>query len=93
MRTTLSEIGHQKPPTPVATDNTSANSMFNGMAKQKRTRAIDMRIYWVRDRIQKNHFHIFWEEGKKNPAEFVFIFFLGMRSSGVTLAPVPPETI
>ena len=71
MRTTLSEIGHQKPPTPVATDNTSANSMFNGMAKQKRTRAIDMRIYWVRDRIQKNHFHIFWEERKKNLADYV----------------------
>ena len=24
-----------------------------------------MQFYWVRDRIRKNHFHIFWEEGKK----------------------------
>ena len=30
-----------------------------------------MRLYWVRDRIRKNHFHIFWEEGKKNSADYV----------------------
>ena len=30
-----------------------------------------MRFYWVRDRIQQNHFHIFWEERKKNFANYV----------------------
>ena len=30
-----------------------------------------MRFYWVRDRILQNHFHIFWEEGKKNLADYV----------------------
>ena len=30
MRTTLAEMGHQKPPTPVETDNTAAKSIVNG---------------------------------------------------------------
>ena len=30
-----------------------------------------MRFYCVRDRIRQNHFHIFWEEGKKYLADYV----------------------
>ena len=30
-----------------------------------------MRFYWVRGRIQQNYFHILWEEGKKNLADYV----------------------
>ena len=30
-----------------------------------------MIFYWVRDRIWKNHFHVFWEEGKKDLADYV----------------------
>ena len=68
MRTSLAEMGHLQPPTPVGTYNTAANSIVNGTAKQKRYRAIDMRFYWVIDRILKNHFHKFLKEGKKNLA-------------------------
>ena len=35
MRTALAEMGHQQPPTPVATKNTEANSIVNRTAKQK----------------------------------------------------------
>ena len=30
-----------------------------------------MRFYWVRDRIRQNNFHVFWDEGKKNLADYV----------------------
>ena len=39
--------------------------------QSRKYRAIDMRFYWVRDRIRQNHFHIFREEGKKNLADYV----------------------
>ena len=61
-------MGHQQPPTPVSTENTLANSIFNRTAKQKGSSAIDMRFYWVRYRIRQNHLHIFWKESKKNLA-------------------------
>ena len=64
MRTTLAEMDHQKPPTPAELYNKETNSIVNGMEKQKRYRAINMRLDWVRDRIRKNHFYIFWEENK-----------------------------
>ena len=70
-RTALADMGHQQPPTPVATDNTEANRIVNGTAKQKTSGAINMRFYWVRDRIQQIHFHILWEEGKKNLVDYV----------------------
>ena len=42
---------HPQIPMPVATDNTVANSVVNGTAKQKRFREIYMRFYRVCDRI------------------------------------------
>ena len=71
MRTALSEMGHLQPPTTVATYNTAANSIVNGTSKQKISWAIEMRYYWVRDIIRQNHFRIFWEEEKKNLADYV----------------------
>ena len=51
MRTYLEEMVHQQALTPVATKNTAADSIVNGTAKQKRSRAIEMICYWVRHRL------------------------------------------
>ena len=63
-------MGHPQPPIPVAADNTEKNNILNGTSKQKRSRTIDMIFYWVPERILQNHFHILWEEGKKNLADY-----------------------
>jgi hypothetical protein len=39
LRTTLEELGHKQPPTPMDTDNTTATKYRNGTVKQKRTKA------------------------------------------------------
>ena len=51
MRTALAEMGHSQPPTTLATNNILENIILNGTAKQEISRAINMRLYWVRDRI------------------------------------------
>ena len=66
----LLELGHAQPPTPVQTDNSTANGFLNETIKQKRTKAIDMRFYWVLDRIKQNHFRIFWKPGSENLADY-----------------------
>jgi hypothetical protein len=53
LRTTLEELGHPQPPTPLETDNTSATGYSNGKIKQKRTKAIDMHFYWIKDRVKQ----------------------------------------
>ena len=64
-------MGRQQSPTLVATDNTVTSIIVDRTTKQKISRAIDMIFYWVRDRIQKNHFHIFWEDENKDLEEYV----------------------
>jgi hypothetical protein len=51
LRTTLEETGHKQPATPMETDNTTATGYSNGTITQKRTKAMDMRFYWVKDRV------------------------------------------
>ena len=48
LRTTLAELGHPQPPTPVLVDNSTAVGLANDTVTQRRSRAIDMRFYWVR---------------------------------------------
>jgi hypothetical protein len=70
LRTTLEEMGYPQPPTPVQTDNSTACGIANDNIKQQRSRAIDMRFYWVRDRVKQNQFHIYWGPGKLNLADY-----------------------
>ena len=65
IRVSLEEMGHSQPPTPVATYNSAENIILNGTENKIKSRAIDMRFYWVSDRIRHNHFHILWEKEKK----------------------------
>jgi hypothetical protein len=46
--TCLHELGHPQPPTPIVTDNLTAAGMANNMVKQKRSKAMEMRFYWIR---------------------------------------------
>jgi hypothetical protein len=51
LRTTLTDMGHPQHPTPIQTDNSCASGIANGTVKQRRSKAIDMRFYWIRDRV------------------------------------------
>jgi hypothetical protein len=42
LRTTLEELEHKQPPTPMETENTSATVNINGTTRQKCTKAMDM---------------------------------------------------
>ena len=70
LRTTLAEMGHPQPPTPVQTDNSTASGIVNDTIKQQRSRAMDMRFYWVKDRVQQGQFEIYWAPGGENLADY-----------------------
>ena len=50
LRLTCEEIGHPQPPTPMITDNITASGIINVTFKQDKSKAIDMRFYWLIDR-------------------------------------------
>lgn len=70
LRTTLEDLGHPQPPTPIQTDNACAAGIINDTVKQRRSKAIDMRFYWVRDRVRQNQFLVHWRRGTDNLADY-----------------------
>jgi hypothetical protein len=70
IRTTLEELGYPQPATPVTLDNTTAIGFVHDTIKQRRTRAIDMRYHWLRDRETQEQFQFRWDTSSKNLADY-----------------------
>ena len=66
IRTTLTEIGHPKPPPPIHVDIATAVGIANKSIRQKMSKAMDMRFHWIQDRILQRHFNVFWKPGPPN---------------------------
>jgi hypothetical protein len=66
----LEEMGHPQAVTPIQTDNACAAGITNQTVKQCHSKAIDMRLYWIRDRIKQGQFIIHLCAGKDNLAEY-----------------------
>ena len=50
IRIALEEMGQSQPTTPVQVDNSTALGTATGTIKQRKSKATDMRFYWIRDR-------------------------------------------
>jgi hypothetical protein len=70
LRTTLEELGHHQRPAPLETDNTTSTGYINGTIKQKLTKAMDMRFYWIKDRVKQGQFNVYWGPGYQNLADY-----------------------
>ena len=58
LRNCLEAMGCPQPPTPMKTDNDTANGIVNETVKQKRSKAMDMRFHCLQDRTNRDQFHI-----------------------------------
>ena len=56
LRQILSELGHPQPRTPIQRDNSTADGVINNKIQPKRTKAMDMRFHWLRDREAQGSF-------------------------------------
>ena len=59
--TLLSELGHPQPATPIQVHNSTADGFANNTIKQKRSKVINMRFYWICDRTSQGQFLIYWQ--------------------------------
>ena len=50
IRYTLEQIGHQQPPIPLKTDNSTVNGFVHNNIYQKRSKSWDIRYHWLQDR-------------------------------------------
>ena len=71
IRNILQEMGHPQPPTPVQTDNSTADGIINSRVQPRRTKAMDMRFHWLRDRsVNQKQFRFFWRPGDLNFGDY-----------------------
>jgi len=49
IRLVLEELGHPQPPTPIHVDNTTTVGIVNNTIKRQRSRAMEMRYFWLLD--------------------------------------------
>ena len=69
-RITLLELDHPQHQTPLEIDNTTAYGILTNTLIPKRSKAIDMRFFWLRDRENQKQFKLYWAKGINNLADY-----------------------
>ena len=69
-RQTLEEMGHPQPRTPMQTDNSAAHQLVTNNVQPKRTKPMDMRFHWLRDRDSQGQFRFYWRPGTANLGDY-----------------------
>jgi len=70
IRMTLEDLGKPQGPTPIYTDNQCAQGIASDTLTLQKSKSMDMRFHWVRDRVRQNQFIVHWKEGKSNIADY-----------------------
>ena len=52
------------------TDNACASGIINDTVKQRRSKAMDMRFYWIKDRVAQDQYVVHWRKGSNNLANY-----------------------
>ena len=55
------EMGYPRQPTQITTDNSTTNSIAITFIIPRKTRSMDIRFHWVRDRVTEKQFIIYWK--------------------------------
>ena len=70
MRICLLEMGNYQPATPLEINNTTAYGILTKQLMPKRSKAIDMRFYWLRDCENQRQSQLYWKKGNTNKADY-----------------------
>ena len=71
IRYMLEQMNHpQSRPTPLKTDNSTADGFVKNNIQMKKSKAWDMQLHWLRDKENHNFFNVFWDKGTNNDADY-----------------------
>ena len=63
-------MGHPQPPTPIHIDNTTAVGIVNNTIKRQRSRAMEMRYFWLLDTEAQKNFTFHYTPGQENLVDY-----------------------
>jgi hypothetical protein len=69
LRRILHDLGYPQPPTLLRMDNTVALGLANGSINAKRSKSMDMRFFWLIDRVAQKQFIVHHIPGQWNIAD------------------------
>ena len=70
IRLTLEEMGYPQPRTPIHVDNTTVTGIVNNTIKRQRSRAMEMRYFWLLDQIAQKNFAYIYQPGQENLGDY-----------------------
>ena len=70
LRITLHELSFTQQPTPIKKDNSAAEGIITATVRQKISKAMDMRFYWMKDRVKQKDFFVYWKPGSQNMGDY-----------------------
>jgi hypothetical protein len=71
LRYNLLDMDCIQPPTTLITDNVAAKGIATNTCKQRRSKSMDMRYHWIRDRVALKDFDITWRPGSDSIADYL----------------------
>jgi hypothetical protein len=63
-------MGYNQDATELKTDNTTAYGIINNTVQQKLSKAMDMRFYWVKDRVKQDQLNLVWTPVDTNMGDY-----------------------
>jgi hypothetical protein len=69
-RLTLEELGHPQPRTPVHCNNATTIGIANNTVKRQQSQSMEMRDFWVGDKVAQESYIIKWHPGQENLADY-----------------------
>jgi hypothetical protein len=63
---TLTNLRHPQPKTPVHCDNATAVGIANNTVKRQRSRAMEMRFFWIGDKVAQDMYQVAWHPDQGN---------------------------
>ena len=69
-RQVLAALHYPQSTTDIITDNQTAAGIVSRTVKLKRSKAMDMRYHWIRERSDHGIYRVLWEKGSTNVADY-----------------------
>ncbi len=67
---TLKDLGHPQPKIPVHCDNATAIGIANNTIKRQQSRLMEMRYFWVGDKVAQDIYSLGWYTEQENLADY-----------------------
>jgi hypothetical protein len=76
-------MGHPQPKTPVHCNNATAVGIANNTIKCQRSRSMEMRFFWIGDKVAQGMYQLSWHPGQENLADYQSKHHIGLHHCAV----------